>query len=47
AVILMGPVIGTIGNLIKFDPKGLAIPFQKAEIATDPVCGMRVDTKKD
>ncbi len=47
AVILMGPVIGAIGNLIKFEPKGLTIPFQKAELATDPVCGMRVDTKKD
>jgi len=46
AVILMGLVMGAIGNLIKFEPKGLAHPLQGAEIATDPVCGMKVDTKK-
>jgi len=46
AVILMGVVIGAIGNIIRFEPKGLAIPFQKSEIATDPVCGMIVDTEK-
>ena len=46
AVILMGLVMGAIGNLIKFESKGLAIPLQKAEIATDPVCGMKVDTEK-
>jgi len=46
AVILMGLVMGAIGNLIKFESKGLAIPLQKTEIATDPVCGMRVDTEK-
>ncbi len=46
AVILMGLVMGAIGNLIKFESKGLANPLQKAEIATDPVCGMSVDTEK-
>jgi len=42
----MGLVMGAVGNLIKFEPKGLANPLQKAEIATDPVCGMSVDTEK-
>jgi len=46
AVILMGLVMGAIGNLIKFESKGLVSPLQKAEIATDPVCGMSVDTEK-
>jgi len=46
AVILMGLVMGAVGNLIKFEPKGLANPLQKAEIATDAVCGMSVDTEK-
>lgn len=46
AVVLMGLVTGAIGNIIKFEPKSLAIPFQKSEIATDPVCGMSVDTEK-
>jgi uncharacterized protein len=46
AVILMGLVMGTIGNLIKFESKGPASPLQKAEITTDPVCGMSVDTEK-
>jgi len=46
AVMLMGLVMGAVGNLIKFEPKGLANPLQEAEIATDPVCGMSVDTKK-
>ncbi len=41
AVILMGLVIGVIGNLIKFRPK-----IGVAELATDPVCGMSVDTAK-
>ena len=39
AVILMGLVMGAIGNLIKFEPRG-----QVREPATDPVCGMSVDT---
>ena len=46
AVILMGLVMGAIGNLIKFESKGLANPLRKARIATDPVCGMSVDTEK-
>ena len=41
AVVLMGVVIGIIGNLIRFKPKG-----QVTEIAVDPVCGMSVDTEK-
>ena len=41
AVILMGLVIGVIGNRIRFEPRG-----QIAELATDPVCGMSVDTAK-
>ena len=44
AVILMGLVMGAVGNLIRFEPKGLVNPLQKAEFATDPVCGMSVDT---
>ncbi len=46
AVILMGLVMGAIGNLIKVEPKGLANPLQKAEIAIDPICGMDVDTER-
>ena len=46
AVILMGLVMGAIGNLIKFEPKGLANPLHKAELATDPVCGMSVQKEK-
>jgi len=46
AVILMGLVMGAIGNLIKFEPKVLTGPSQKAELATDPVCGMSVQTEK-
>jgi hypothetical protein len=38
AVILMGMVMGIIGNLIRFEPKG-----QVEEMAQDPVCGMSVD----
>jgi len=41
AVILMGLVMGAIGNLIRFEPRGRA-----GELATDPVCGMGVDTVK-
>ena len=41
AVVLMGVVIGVIGNLIRFKPRG-----QVAELAIDPVCGMSVDTAK-
>ncbi len=34
AAILMGLVMGIIGNLIKSEPKGLASPLQRAEFAT-------------
>jgi len=40
-VILMGLVMGIIGNLIRFEPRGWV-----GELATDPVCGMGVDTAK-
>jgi len=46
AVILMGLVMGAIGNLIKFESKGLANPLQKAVYGTDPICGMSVETEK-
>ena len=48
AAILTGLVMGAIGNRIKFEPKGVANPLshQEAELATDPVCGMSVDTSK-
>jgi len=46
AVIVMGLVMGAVGNLIRFEPRDLANPLQEAELATDPVCGMSVDTKK-
>ncbi len=39
AVVLMGVVIGVIGNLIRFKPR-----VQVTELAVDPVCGMSVDT---
>ncbi len=41
AVVLMGVVIGVIGNLIRFKPR-----IGTAELAVDPVCGMSVDTAK-
>ena len=41
AVILMGLVMGIIGNCIRVEPRGLV-----GELATDPVCGMSVDTAK-
>jgi uncharacterized membrane protein YraQ (UPF0718 family) len=41
AVILMGLIMGIIGNRIRFEPRG-----QVTELATDPVCGMSVDTTK-
>jgi len=41
AVILMGLVMGAIGNLIRFEPRGGV-----EELVTDPVCGMGVDTAK-
>jgi len=41
AVILMGLVMGAVGNFIRFEPRGWV-----GELATDPVCGMSVDTAK-
>jgi uncharacterized membrane protein YraQ (UPF0718 family) len=46
AVILMGLVMGAIGNLIKFKPKSTSSSPQDVELAKDPVCGMDVDTEK-
>ncbi len=42
AVILMGLVMGAIGNLIRFEPPRGRV----GELAIDPVCGMSVDTAK-
>ena len=41
AVIVMGLVMGVIGNRLRFEPGG-----QVVELATDPVCGMSVETAK-
>ena len=41
AVIVMGLIMGMVGNRIKVEPKGQAV-----EIAIDPICGMSVDTSK-
>jgi len=41
AVILMGLVMGAVGNLIKSEPGA-----QSGELPTDPVCGMSVDMAK-
>jgi len=48
AVILMGVVMGAIGNLIKFEPKGLAssLYLKQEQITQDPVCGMSLDVTK-
>lgn len=49
AVILMGLLIGIIGNIIKFTlPKNLANPIycQEKKFAKDPICGMNVDMNK-
>ena len=40
AVILLGVIMGLVGNLIKVAPKKVA------DTALDPVCGMKVDRKK-
>jgi len=48
-VILMGLVMGAIGNLIRFAPKELAAPLyrpQEVSLAKDPVCGMSVEMSK-
>jgi len=42
----MGSIMGIVGNLIQSEPKDLASPLQRAELAIDPVCGMNVDTAK-
>jgi len=44
AVIIMGLVMGFIGNLIRVKPK--ALPSQDEQLATDPVCGMNVEIGK-
>ncbi|MEE9528982.1 MAG: permease [Dehalococcoidia bacterium] len=46
AVILMGLVMGAIGNLIKFEPKSTSNSLQDVKLAKDPVCGMDVNTEK-
>ncbi len=46
AVILMGLLMGAIGNLIKFEPKSTLGSPQDVELAKDPVCGMDVNTEK-
>ena len=46
AVILMGLVMGAIGNLIKFEPKSTSSSLQDVKLAKDPVCGMDVNTEK-
>ncbi|HEY48451.1 MAG TPA: YHS domain-containing protein [Dehalococcoidia bacterium] len=44
AVILMGLVMGVIGNFLRYQPKNMACPHceQEAEGAIDPICGMSV-----
>jgi len=42
AVILMGLAMGAVGSLIRFEPPRGRV----GELATDPVCGMSVDTAK-
>ncbi len=44
AVIIMGLVMGFIGNLIKVKPKASASPNE--QLAIDPVCGMNVEIGK-
>ena len=46
AVILIALVTGIVGNLIKLKPGAGAGSLEGAEAATDPVCGMSVDTEK-
>lgn len=43
AVVVMGLVIGLVGNLLKVKPKTIAC---QSEMATDPVCGMEVEIGK-
>ena len=44
AVIVIGLVIGLVGNLIKIEPKAFA--SRNEQLAVDPVCGMNVETDK-
>jgi len=44
AVILMGLVMGLVGNLLKVKPK--ALTSQNKQLAIDPVCGMSVEIGK-
>ena len=44
AVIVLGLVMGFIGNLIRVKPKAFAA--QNEQLATDPVCGMNVEVGK-
>ncbi|MFC1864362.1 permease [Chloroflexota bacterium] len=44
AVIVMGLLMGFVGNLIKVGPKTFA--SQNAQLAIDPVCGMNVEIGK-
>jgi len=43
AVIVMGLIIGAIGNRLRLKPKSIA---SRPETAVDPVCGMQVETGK-
>jgi uncharacterized membrane protein YraQ (UPF0718 family) len=45
AVIVMGLIMGFVGNFIKAKPRTLV--YQSEHIATDPVCGMKVDAGKE
>lgn len=44
AVIVLGLVMGFIGNLIRVKPR--ALPSQNEQLAIDPVCGMSVEIGK-
>ncbi len=44
AVILLGLVIGLVGNLLRVRPKGFT--SQNEQLAVDPVCGMNVEISK-
>ncbi|MFC1934009.1 permease [Chloroflexota bacterium] len=44
AVIIMGLIMGLVGNLIRVKPK--TFTSQNEQLAIDPVCGMNVETDK-
>lgn len=46
AAVLMGLVMGAVGNLIRFEPRSLSNPPQETELARDPVCGMSMEIGK-